>query len=123
MPVPLPPLAEQERIVAAIEEQFSRLDAGVAALERVRQNLKRMRAAVLKPPSPDDSPVEQWPSIRLATLGKRRSPCGGPGHPSDVRRLACVSSRGRSSPDGERRCTQDSLTRGRPTIHALDRVR
>lgn len=47
-PVLLPPLAEQERIVAAIEEQFSRLDAGVAALERVRLNLKRMRAAVLQ---------------------------------------------------------------------------
>jgi type I restriction enzyme, S subunit len=46
-PIRLPPLAEQERIVAAIEEQFSRLDAGVTALERVRQNLKRMRAAVL----------------------------------------------------------------------------
>lgn len=46
--VPVAPLAEQERIVAAIEEQFSRLDAGVAALERVRHNLKRMRAAVLQ---------------------------------------------------------------------------
>lgn len=45
---PLPPLAEQGRIVAAIEEQFSRLDAGVAALERVRANLKRYRTAVLK---------------------------------------------------------------------------
>jgi type I restriction enzyme, S subunit len=44
---PTPPLAEQERIVAAIEEQFSRLDAGVIALERVRQNLRRMRASVL----------------------------------------------------------------------------
>jgi type I restriction enzyme S subunit len=33
--LPLAPRAEQERIVAAIEEQFSRLDAGVAALERV----------------------------------------------------------------------------------------
>ena len=31
-PVLLPPLAEQDRIVAAIEEEFSRLDAGVAAL-------------------------------------------------------------------------------------------
>ena len=41
----VPACAEQERIVAAIEEQFSRLDAGVAALERARQNLKRMRAA------------------------------------------------------------------------------
>ena len=46
--VPLPPLDEQRRIVAAIEEQFSRLDAGVSALERVRANLKRYRTAVLK---------------------------------------------------------------------------
>src|SRR5664279_5916442 len=48
IPLPLPPLAEQERIVAAIEEQFSRLDAGVAALERAQRNLKRMRAAMLR---------------------------------------------------------------------------
>jgi type I restriction enzyme S subunit len=46
--LPIAPTAEQERIVAAIEEQFSRLDAGVAALERARQNLKRMRASVLQ---------------------------------------------------------------------------
>ena len=45
--IPLPPCMEQDRIVAAIEEQLSRLDAGVAALERVRLNLKRMRAAAL----------------------------------------------------------------------------
>lgn len=48
LPLALAPTSEQQRIVAAIEEQFSRLDAGVAALERVRQNLKRMRAAVLQ---------------------------------------------------------------------------
>jgi type I restriction enzyme, S subunit len=47
MPIPIPPTEEQTRIVAAIEEQFSRLDAGLAALERVRQNLKRMRASIL----------------------------------------------------------------------------
>ena len=48
MPIPLAPLAEQRRIVAKIEELFSDLDAGVAALERVRANLKRYRAAVLE---------------------------------------------------------------------------
>jgi len=48
VPLLLSPGREQERIVAAIEEQLSRLDAGVAALERVRQNLKRMRVAVLR---------------------------------------------------------------------------
>lgn len=47
-PVPVAPLAEQRRIVAKIEELFSDLDAGVAALERAKANLKRYRAAVLK---------------------------------------------------------------------------
>ena len=46
--IPLPPQLEQKRIVAAVEEQLSRLDAGVAALERARQSLKRMRRAVLE---------------------------------------------------------------------------
>src|SRR5262249_29156792 len=44
----LPPINEQEHIVAKIEELFSDLDAGVAALERARANLKLYRAAVLK---------------------------------------------------------------------------
>ena len=45
--IPLAPVAEQHRIVAEIEKQFSRLDASVAALERVRDNLKRYRESVL----------------------------------------------------------------------------
>ena len=46
--LPVPPLPEQRRIVAEIEKQFTRLDASVAALKRVRVNLKRYRASVLK---------------------------------------------------------------------------
>ena len=46
--IPLPPLPEQRRIVAAIETQFARLDASVAALRRAQANLKRYRASVLK---------------------------------------------------------------------------
>jgi type I restriction enzyme, S subunit len=45
---PVPPVAEQRRIIAMLEEQFSRLDAGVAALDRVRKSLKRMRAAIVE---------------------------------------------------------------------------
>lgn len=45
---PLPPVKEQRRIVAKLEEMFSELDAGVAALKRVHSNLKRYRASVLK---------------------------------------------------------------------------
>ncbi len=44
----LPPYAEQRRIVDAIETQFTRLDAAVAALERARANLKRYCASVLQ---------------------------------------------------------------------------
>jgi type I restriction enzyme S subunit len=46
--LPLAPLPEQYRIVAEIEKQFTRLDAGVAALKRAQANLKRYRASVLK---------------------------------------------------------------------------
>ena len=46
--IPIAPLPEQHRIVAAIEEQFTRLDAAVAALKRAQANLKRYRASVLK---------------------------------------------------------------------------
>jgi type I restriction enzyme S subunit len=46
--IPVAPAAEQERIVDAIDEFFSDLDAGVAALDRVREKLKLYRASVLK---------------------------------------------------------------------------
>ena len=48
LPVPLPLLDEQQNIVAEIEKQFTRLDAGVASLKRVQTALKRYRASVLK---------------------------------------------------------------------------
>ena len=48
IPLPMPPLAEQVEIVQEIEKQFSRLDEAVANLKRVKANLKRYIAAVLK---------------------------------------------------------------------------
>ena len=48
LPIPIPPLSEQRRIVAEIEKQFARLEVGVMALRRVQANLKRYRAAFLK---------------------------------------------------------------------------
>src|SRR5438874_609521 len=48
IPIPVPPLDEQQRIVAEIEKQFTRLDAGVASLKGVQTALKRYRASVLK---------------------------------------------------------------------------
>jgi type I restriction enzyme S subunit len=46
--VPLPSLDEQERIVAEIEKQFTRLEAGVSSLTHVQAALKRYLASVLK---------------------------------------------------------------------------
>jgi len=46
--VPLPPLPEQHRIVAKIEELFTRLDAGIDALNKTKLQLKRYHQAALK---------------------------------------------------------------------------
>ena len=48
IPFPLPPLNEQHRIVAKIEELFSELDKGIESLKTARAQLKVYRQAVLK---------------------------------------------------------------------------
>lgn len=47
-PIYLPPLPEQRRIVAKIEELFTKLDAGVSALKKTQAQLKHYRSSVLK---------------------------------------------------------------------------
>ena len=46
--IPLPPLPEQHRIVAKIEELFTKLDAGINELYKAQSQLKRYRQSVLK---------------------------------------------------------------------------
>jgi type I restriction enzyme S subunit len=57
--IPLPPLPEQRRIVARIEELFSRLDAGIVALQRAKIQLRRYRQAVLKA-AVEGKLTEEW---------------------------------------------------------------
>jgi type I restriction enzyme, S subunit len=46
--LPVPPIQEQIEFAGVIDRHTSRLDAAVAALKRVRANLKRFRAGVLQ---------------------------------------------------------------------------
>jgi type I restriction enzyme S subunit len=46
--VPLPPLPEQQRIVAKIEELFTKLDAGIETMKKIQIQLKCYRQSVLK---------------------------------------------------------------------------
>ena len=46
--IPVPSLPEQERIVARIEELFTQLDAGTAALKRAQAGLKRYKKSMLQ---------------------------------------------------------------------------
>ncbi len=48
MPIPFPPFTEQHRIVTKIEELFTKLDAGLDALTKAKNQIKRYRQAVLK---------------------------------------------------------------------------
>lgn len=66
-PVPLPPLAEQHRIVAKIEELFTQLDAGVELLKKVKAKLKRYRQAVLKAAVEGDL-TKEWREVNQGEL-------------------------------------------------------
>lgn len=48
IPIPLPPLAEQGRIVQKIEELFAEIDAGIENLKIVKNQIKLYRQSVLK---------------------------------------------------------------------------
>ena len=73
-------LDEQQRIVAEIEKQFTRLDAGVTSLKSVQTALKRYRASVLKAACEGRlAPIEaEWPvkpiDAAIKTLDQGWSP-------------------------------------------------
>ena len=83
-----PVLEEQQRIVAEIEKQFSRLDESVANLKRVKANLKRYKASVLKA-AVEGKLTEDWreqhPNVEPASklleriLAERRAKWNGRG--------------------------------------------
>jgi type I restriction enzyme, S subunit len=68
--VPVPPLPEQKRIVARIEELFSQLDAGVAELQAAKKRLKVYRQAVLKEAFEDIQNIVPFGEIMESRLGK-----------------------------------------------------
>jgi type I restriction enzyme S subunit len=57
--IPVPLFQDQQRIVAEIEKQFSRLDEAVASLKRTKDNLRRYKAAVLKA-AVEGELTEEW---------------------------------------------------------------
>ena len=71
-PIPVPPIEEQKRIVAKIEELFSELDNGVETLKKTKQQLAVYRQAVLKEAFED---LNEFSTIResstLVTSGSR----------------------------------------------------
>jgi type I restriction enzyme S subunit len=59
IPIPLAPFDQQKLIVDEIEKQFSRLDEAVAGLKRIKANLKRYKATVLKA-AVEGKLTEEW---------------------------------------------------------------
>jgi type I restriction enzyme S subunit len=66
IPFVVAPIAEQRRIVAAIEEHLAGLDAAVAGLERARANLRRFIDATI---AAAVGPRADWPNVPLRDLG------------------------------------------------------
>lgn len=67
LPIPIAPLEQQKHIVAKIEELFSHIDAGIAALNKAKQLLKQYRQSVLKA-AVTGKLTEQWRKDRAAEL-------------------------------------------------------
>ena len=77
MAVPLPPLAEQHRIVAEVERRLSVVQQAETAVEASRQRAERLRQSILKrafsgqlvPQDPDDEPA----SVLLERIRAQRA--------------------------------------------------
>lgn len=67
--VSIPPIPEQECIVARIEELFSQLDAGVETLKKTKAQLVVYRQAVLKEAFEGDYPRKQLKEFSKAISG------------------------------------------------------
>ncbi len=75
--LPVPPRDEQQRIVEVIEEQFSRLDAGVESLHGARRDLDLLRASILQGAVKDASQLGDLvrvDEVASVQLGRQRSP-------------------------------------------------
>ena len=71
----LPPLAEQGRIVAKIEELFAGIDAGVENLKAVKNQIALYRQSVLKSAfNIKNAVIQKASEIGEVSLGRQRSP-------------------------------------------------
>lgn len=78
--IPLPPLAEQGRIVQKIEELFADIDAGIQNLKSVQDQIKLYRQSVLK--SAFDS-INKWKFVKDITDFIKIGPFGSMLHEAD----------------------------------------
>ncbi len=67
VPIPIPPLSEQHRIVTKIEELFTKLDAGINELHKAQSQLKRYRQSVLKAAF-EGKLTETWRAVDQAKI-------------------------------------------------------
>jgi hypothetical protein len=88
LPVPIPPLPEQQRIVEILEEQLSRLDAALVSVRVVREKAAQFRRSLLhaaftgaltgRATEPGHAPkgwvLERLDSVASVQLGRSRSP-------------------------------------------------
>jgi type I restriction enzyme S subunit len=83
MPIPLPPIDEQTRIIAALEQHLSAASVIALSVERASRRAITLRASILGrafcgqlvPQDPDDQPaallLEEISAERPATMAKR----------------------------------------------------
>ena len=82
---PLPTLAEQQRIVEILEEQFSRLDAALASIRRVREKAAMFRQSLLQAAFSGELSVDgtaAWEQLPLTSVAAIINGDRGKNYPS-----------------------------------------
>jgi hypothetical protein len=70
MPIPIAPSTEQERIVAAIEERFSRLEVAEALLVRSKARFDGLRSSLITSATEGDWPRQPWKDVGTSQNGR-----------------------------------------------------
>ena len=120
--IALPPLAEQERIVAEVDRHLSRADALAASIAQAKRRAQRLRRAILAaafqgrlvPQDPHDEPA----SVLLERIGAQAATVQTPGTARGPRASHAAPERASGARSQDR--SLDSLARVAEPVGAYD---
>ena len=122
MPVFLPPLNEQKRIVSKIEELFSKIDSAKQSMEHAKLQLEQYRQSLLKSAF-EGKNTEKWESVKLESITEKivnTNPKDNPDHKFKYCDIASIDNTNHIIVNPKNFLGKDAPSRARQIIHQDD---